>query len=300
MPRNLFLVPLRPVVIFAVALASWTCCVARTSQCQAQVVQAAGDVVPEPNVATAATPAARSAGEGPSGASPLTADDMIPTRNLLDIFEEGGLLMLPLVACSFILLVFVFERLISLRRGRVIPRPFVKRFLHQLREGDLDQEAALAICEENRSPVAYVFAAAVRKWGRPAVEVEQALLDAGERAVNGLRKYLRVFNGVATVSPLLGLLGTVVGMISAFNTIATSSAMGRPELLASGISQALLTTAAGLTIAIPALICYLFFVSRVDQLIIEIDALGQQVVEIISAEGAQPTPKTRSRRRSAA
>jgi len=226
----------------------------------------------------------------------------IPTRNLLTIFQDGGLLMLPLLVCSFVLVVFIFERLIALRRGRIIPRPFVKRFLHQLREGELDQQQALDLCAENKSPVATVFAAAVRKWGRPTVEVEQALLDAGERAVNGLRKYLRVFNGVATVSPLLGLLGTVVGMISAFNAIATSSAMGRPELLAAGISQALLTTAAGMTIAIPALICYLFFVSRVDQLIIEIDALGQEVVDIISAEGVNVTAKVkpRARRRDAA
>jgi len=248
-------------------------------------------------MASPTTPA--DAGEDVAG---ISTDDAIPTRHLLDIFEDGGMLMLPLVGCSFILVVFVFERLITLRRGRVIPRPFVKRFLHQLRSGELNQQAAMEICQESRSPVADVFAAAVRKWGRPAVEVEQALLDAGERAVNGLRRYLRVFNGVATVSPLLGLLGTVVGMIRAFNAIATSSAMGRPELLASGISQALLTTAAGLSIAIPALICYLYFVSRVDQLIIEIDALGQNVVEVVSAEGLESVtkPKSRVRRQSTA
>src|SRR5690606_26617011 len=134
-----------------------------------------------------------------------------------------------------------------------IPRPFVKRFIQQLRENQLDKAQALELCEQNDSPVARVFAAAVQKWGRPSVEVEQAIIDSGERVTNGLRKYLRMFNGIATVSPLLGLLGTVVGMIQAFNAIATSDAMGRPELLAGGISQALLTTAAGLTVAIPAL-----------------------------------------------
>ncbi len=142
----------------------------------------------------------------------------------------------------------------------------------------------LKLCEENASPVAEVFGAAVRKWGRSSVEVEQAILDAGERATNGLRRYLRLFNGVATISPLLGLLGTVLGMIRAFNAIVNAGAMGRPELLAGGISQALLTTAAGLTVAIPGLIAYLYFISRVDRLIISIDALGQQVVDLISAE----------------
>jgi len=220
-----------------------------------------------------------------SEATPVADKAPIPTKNLLDVIREGGALMYPIGVCSFILLVFVFERSISLRRGRVIPRPFVKRFLHQLEEKQLDREEALALCEHNRSPVAEVFGAAVKKWGRPSVEVEQAVIDSGERVTNGLRRYLRLFSGISTISPLLGLLGTVLGMIRAFNEIATADAMGRPELLAAGISQALLTTAAGLTIAIPAFIAYLFFVSRVDRLIIEIDGLAQQVVHSISADG---------------
>jgi biopolymer transport protein ExbB len=217
-------------------------------------------------------------------AAPVVAENPIPMKNLLAVARDGGPLMIPLAICSFILLVFVFERAISLRRGRVIPLPFVRRFVHQLEEGLLDREAAAELCVENRSPVAEVFGAAVNKWGKPSVEVEQAVIDEGERVTNGLRRYLRLFSGVSTISPLLGLLGTVLGMIRAFNAIATADAMGRPELLAGGISQALLTTAAGLSIAIPAYIAYLFFVSRVDRLIIEIDAHGQRVVNLICAE----------------
>jgi biopolymer transport protein ExbB len=231
-------------------------------------------------------------------AAAVSADEnanSIPTRNLLQVLRDGGILMIPIGVCSFILFVFVFERAISLRRGRVIPLPFVRRFLEQLREGQLTREEALELCEENRSPVAEVFAAAIRKWGRPSVEVEQALIDAGERVTNGLRRYLRLFNGISTITPLMGLLGTVVGMIGAFNAIVTAGAMGRPELLAAGISQALLTTAAGLSVAIPALIVYLFFVSRVDRLIISIDALGQQLVELISAEAQSSKGKGRSK-----
>ncbi len=208
----------------------------------------------------------------------------IPTKSLLDMVLAGGPLLIPLLVCSFVLLLVVFERTVNLRRARVIPSPFVKRFLHQLREGQLDRNDALHRCEQNSSHVARVFASAVRKWGRPAVEVEQALIDEGERTAARLRRYLRVMNGVATVSPLVGLLGTVWGMMVAFNSIATASAMGRPELLAAGISQALLTTAAGLFIAIPALIFYLFFAGRVDHLVSEIDQKGQELVSIISAE----------------
>ena len=228
-----------------------------------------------------------------------TATDAVPvapSRNLLTIIKNGGPLMIPIVFCSIILFLFVFERTISLRRGRVIPRPFVKRFLHQLREGQLDQEEALELCNNSGSPVAQVFAGGVNKWGRPAVEVEQGILDAGERATNGLRRNLRLLNGVATVSPLLGLLGTVVGMITAFDQIASSKASGDPSIVASGISMALLTTAAGMTVAIPALISYLFFTSKVDRLIIEIDELGQEVVAEISAEASQKPKVTRRKK----
>jgi biopolymer transport protein ExbB len=242
--------------------------------------------------------------ESRGAAEPVSEGDLIPRKNLLQIIKAGGILMIPILFCSFVTLVFVFERAVALRRGRVIPGPFVKRFLHQLREGQLDRDAALELCEQNRSPATQVFAAAVRKWGKPAVEVEQAVLDAGERASNGLRKYVRIFNAVSTITPLMGLLGTVFGMIKAFNDISTSDAMGRPEFLARGISEALITTAAGLSIAIPALVCYLFFLSRVDQLIIELDALGQEVVAAVSAEALQErgssSKPARARRESAA
>ncbi len=221
---------------------------------------------------------------GPSAAEPTSDDSPRATKNLLAVLRDGGPMMIPLAACSFALFVFVFERAISLRRGRVIPRPFVRRFLDQLNEGELERREALARCRENRSPVAEVFAAGVMKWNRPAVEVEQAIIDAGERVANGLRRYLRLFNGISTVSPLLGLLGTVSGMIRAFSAIATADAMGRQELLASSISEALLTTAAGLTIAIPAIVAHLYFSSRVDQLVTQIDTLGQQVVNAIASD----------------
>jgi biopolymer transport protein ExbB len=224
-------------------------------------------------------------------------EEHIPTKSVIDMFFAGGILMYPILLSSFVLLLFTFERLVSLRRGHVIPKPFVRRFLQQLGDDQLSQGEALVLCEENGSHVAKVFAAAVRKWGKSAVEVEQAIIDAGERVTNDLRKYLRVINGVSTVGPLLGLLGTVTGMIAAFNSISAAAAMGRPELLAVGISEALLTTAFGLFVAIPALIIYLYFAGRVDKHIMEIDELGQKVVELISAEalsGERPERSARS------
>jgi biopolymer transport protein ExbB len=186
-----------------------------------------------------------------------------------------------------------------LRRGRVTPGPFVKRFIQQLEAGQLDRDQAVLVCEENGSPVARVFSAAVKKWGRPAVEIEQAIIDAGERVVHELRRYLRVFNGIATVGPMLGLLGTVCGMIRAFNDIASSDAMGRPELLARGISEALFTTAMGLIVAVPAMLLYWWFVSIIDRLTVRIDGLGQQVVAVISSEAIQEANQAKTRTRKA-
>jgi biopolymer transport protein ExbB len=170
---------------------------------------------------------------------------------------------------------------------------FIERFLLQIRENALDRNDALQRCENESSHVARVFAAAIRKWGKPAVEVEQAVLDEGERIANVLRRYLRVLNGVSTVSPLLGLLGTVWGMIEAFNVIATSPAMGRSEMLAGGISVALITTAAGLLVAIPALILYLYFVGKVDGLIMDLDHYGQEIVNLISYEALEDRKTSR-------
>lgn len=246
-------------------------------------------------VATEPTQFAATDGDAADGLS-----GAIPTRSLLAIVHDGGLLMFPLLGCSFVLVIFVMERAASLRRGRVIPRPFVRRMMRQLKDGKLDRDDALELCEENGSPVAQVFAAALRRWGQSSAEVERAIVDAGERVAARLRKHLAVINGVATVSPLLGLLGTVCGMITAFNTIAVSDAMGRPELLAKGIGEALITTAAGLTVAIPALIFYMLFVSRVDRIVIDIDTLGQELVSIVASDSPTSRTKTTRSRREAA
>ena len=132
--------------------------------------------------------------------------------------------------------------------------------------------------------MAEVFLHGVRKWGKPSVEIEQAVIDGGERQISILKKRLRVLNGVGTLSPLVGLLGTVTGMIQAFNDIAQSNAMGQSEQLAQGIAMALLTTAIGLFIAIPALAAYMYLAGRIDALVMEMDGLGQELVYLISGE----------------
>jgi len=245
-------------------------------------------VASQPPAATADEPA--EAGQ--------TRDGLIPTGNLLATIRNGGVLMIPLLGCSFLLAVFGIERAVSLRTARVVPPPFVRRFVEQVQSGGLTRGTALDACEENGSPAARVFAAAVRRWGRPAVEIEQAAIDACERELNHLRRYRRVFNGVATIGPMLGLLGTVFGLMQSFNDVASAGAMGRPDLLARGFGEALITTAMGLLVAIPAMVLQSFFTGRIDRLAIRLDAVCQQVIDAISEEslaGARALGESRRR-----
>lgn len=250
-----------------------------------------------PAVALAQTPRAWAGGTEPSrepvrmAAVPPSAEaatgesaGLIPTGNLLATIHQGGVLMVPLLGCSFALVVFGIERAVNMRTNAVVPGLFVERFLAQLRDRSLDRAKALEACDSNGSPAARVFAASVRRWGRPAVEIEQAAIDAGERELNHLRRYRRVFNGVATISPLLGLLGTVFGLITSFNNVAAAGAMGRPDLLAGGFGEALITTAMGLLVAIPAMVLHTFFTSRADSLAMKLDESCQQVIDEISLE----------------
>jgi biopolymer transport protein ExbB len=210
---------------------------------------------------------------------------------------EGGWLMLPLAICCVVVFSLSIERTIALRRARVIPRPFVRRFTECVEDGQLSYEEATELCEEYDCPVAEVFRAAVRRWGRPMFEVEQAVMDAGDRVADGLRRFLRVFHAISNVAPLIGLLGTVLGMIDSFETISSQASLGQPESLAAGISVALMTTAGGLTVAIPAYLAYMYFSSKSDNYLNEIDKLCQRVVDCISAEGLESASGNRPNRK---
>jgi len=213
---------------------------------------------------------------------------------LVDRIRAGGWLMLPLGICSLVVFTLTLERLVALRRGRVIPRPFVRRFTECVEDGQLSYEEASGICEEFDCPVAEVFQAAVKRWGRPMLEIEQAVVDAGDRVSESLTKYLRVFHAISNVAPLIGLLGTVLGMIEAFETM--SGGAGGSDLLASGISTALVTTAGGLSVAIPAYLAYMYFAAVSDRYLNEIDRLCQRVIDGISAEGLEASGRKKTRR----
>jgi len=267
----------------------------------------------EPQFRTAQNPAP-SGGIPPVPESSATATDAIggeveqveaqaswfQTPAIVTKVMSGGWLMLPLGVCSMVVLTLSLERLIALRRGRVIPKPFVRRFTECVEDGVLSYEEATELCKEFDCPVSEVFRAALRRWGRPMLEIEQAVMDAGDRVSDGLKKYLRVFHAISNVAPLIGLLGTVIGMIDAFEVISDQKSIGRPETLASGISMALMTTAGGLAVAIPAYLAYMYFSSKSDRYLGEIEKLCQRVIDCISAEGLENAGSTRNKKRKAA
>ncbi|MCH7988232.1 MAG: MotA/TolQ/ExbB proton channel family protein [Planctomycetes bacterium] len=275
------------------------CAVAQPLSGQAQETADRDSAVQVQDDQSAATAQSRISAD--PGTNNETSNRSAILRNPMEIINRMGTLgwiFLTLFSlASIIALWFAIERFVVLRRSRVIPRHFVERFLQHLEQRKLTRDDALRLCEENASPMAAVFSHGIRKWGKPSVEVEQAIIDGGERQVSLLRKHLRVLNGVATVTPLIGLLGTVCGMILAFDEIAASDAMGKAGKLGSDIGLALVTTAAGLTIAIPSLITYMFLAGRVDSLVMEMDLHAQDVVHLISSEALSektvPSPRMR-------
>ena len=205
---------------------------------------------------------------------------------LLDLLRKGGPLMYPLYLCSVVVVAFGVERAIGLRSRRIFPPTVVNRVRAAtfLPGSSMDPHRLLADLQNDNSPVGRVIKAGLKKADRPLPELEKAIEDAGEREADLMRRHCRVLSITASLSPLLGLLGTVFGMIQAFMTVAArEEALGRTELLAAGIYQALVTTAVGLSIAIPALVLYHVYVEKIDRLVGQMDDLATELVEKITA-----------------
>jgi biopolymer transport protein ExbB len=186
-----------------------------------------------------------------------------PLDTLFDIVVAGGPLMIPLGFCSVVGLAYIVERAIRMRRGKLGTTRLGEELAAAVSEGDVSR--GLEVCERSRTPLARILATRLTHATRPFLEMEKAVEDAGSREVKALTTSLRVLTVIAMIAPLLGLLGTIFGMIQAFINVALRQGLGKPELLASGIAQALITTAAGLTIAIPVQAAYFYFRARIDR-----------------------------------
>lgn len=237
----------------------------------------------------AATEPAASASPNPDVAGQGNEMDRVGRESLIRLIRQGNPLLWPLAACSIVALGYALERGFALRRKRVIPKDFVDRFLDRLSSGKLDRDRAAELCRANESPVARIFGYALRYWGQPSATIRQALDHDAATELMELKRNVRVLNGTATMAPLLGLLGTVVGMIESFDALGTGQTAGaaRSEALANGISIALLATAIGLVIAVISVAFYYYFLQRIDVLARELDDQARQVIDLISAESGR-------------
>ena len=212
----------------------------------------------------------------PTGGAPNSAQ----VTSVWDFVIKGGVMMIPIGLCSLVMIAVTAERAVSLRRSAVIPPQFVAGLQQRLQEVPGGPVKALAYCRNEQNPVARVFTAALKRFSLPLETLERHIAEAGEREVIRMRKNMRALSIIAAVSPLLGLLGTIFGMIAAFQTVAvTGDALGRTEMLAGGIYEALITTAAGLIVAIPALLAHHWLSAKIDRAVSEIDLMTLEFVE---------------------
>lgn len=192
-----------------------------------------------------------------------------------ELLVDGGVLMIPIGLASVLTLGLAIERLYALRRGHILPAGLWRDVQGALAGGNVP--GARELVSGRGSALARMLSAGLERWEDGRSELAMALEEAGQREVDELHLHLPALQGIASIAPLLGLLGTVVGMIQAFYTIAKERIVGNPELFAEPIGMALVTTAAGLTVAIPALVLYYWFRGRIRRLANSLDDIAREV-----------------------
>lgn len=195
--------------------------------------------------------------------------------------QAGGWLMLPILLCSVIALAIVGERFWSLQTKRITPPNLVAQVWQWHKSGSLDDEHIQALAKN--SPLGRILAAGLVNRHHPREIMKEAIEDVGRQVVHELDRYLNTLGTVAAVTPLLGLLGTVIGMIKVFAAI-TAHGVGNPGVLAGGISEALITTAAGLSVAIPSLIFYRYFRGKVNGLVLKMEEEALKMLDVMHGE----------------
>lgn len=200
---------------------------------------------------------------------------------MLELIKAGGWLMLPIILCSIAALAIVLERLWTLRRARVIPPGLMNTVYEQFERGTLTPEFVGDLSRQ--SPLGRVLSAGLANRHSSRDVMKETLEEEGRQVVHQLERYLATLGMIASIAPLLGLLGTVFGMIEVFAAI-VSAGVGNPAVLAGGISKALITTAAGLSVAIPALVMHRYLTSKVDMLVLAMENQAIRLVEVIHGE----------------
>lgn len=197
---------------------------------------------------------------------------------MVEIVKSGGYLMAPIIICAIIAMGIILERFWTLRQKRVIPEDLTSQVWGWVKQDKLDQKQIQTLYQG--SALGQILAAGLINRNRERTVLKDAIEDTGRHVVHELERYLEMLGTVAAVTPLLGLLGTVIGMVKVFTAI-TTHGVGNPTVLAGGIAEALITTAAGLTVAIPALIGYRYYRTRVDTLVVNMEKEAIKLVEAL-------------------
>ncbi|MHC2994226.1 MAG: MotA/TolQ/ExbB proton channel family protein [Candidatus Atribacteria bacterium] len=198
---------------------------------------------------------------------------------MFEVFEKGGFLMYPIFICSLFAVTIFFERMFYLKSVKTRSKKFVGRVKNLVKKGSIDM--AISACRKSPTPISQIMLAGLMKYSRGREEIKEAIEDSANQEIPLLERNLSFLSTIGNITPLLGLLGTVFGMIKAFNVIAVMG-VGKPEALAEGISMALLTTAFGLSVAIPTIVIYNYLAHRVDKLIREMETSCVDLLELLT------------------
>lgn len=199
----------------------------------------------------------------------------------IEVFEKGGVLMYPIFISSLVAITIFFERMFYLKGIKTKTKRFVLRLNNLIKKGSIN--LAISACRKSPTPISQIMLAGLMKYGQSRKEIKEAIEDSANQEIPLLEKHLSTLATIGNITPLLGLLGTVFGMIKAFNVIAVMG-VGKPEALAGGISEALLTTAFGLSIAIPTIVIYNYLSNRVDKIIREMEVSCVDLLDLLTRE----------------
>jgi len=201
---------------------------------------------------------------------------------MFDIFQQGGVIIIIISALSLVAAAIIIERLLFFRKIRVDEDKMISRLKVTLEKGHFDE--ALSICENNPSPITNLMRVGIEHRSYSPQVIKDMIMAAANSEIPIMERYLSTLGTIAHIAPLLGLLGTVTGNIKAFGVLGNLSSVGDPSLLAQGISEALLTTAAGLIVSIPAIIFYNYLVSKVNHIIIRLENRVNELVLLLRVE----------------
>lgn len=201
---------------------------------------------------------------------------------MFDIIVSGGWLMLPIIICSIITIAITIERFWTLNPSKIAPRNQLGQVWNWIQTNQMDSEKLKEL--RRSSPLGRILAAGLSNSRHGRDIMKDSIEEAASQVIHEMERFLTILGTIATISPLLGLLGTVFGMITVFNEIMLHQGTGNASVLAGGISQALITTAAGLCVAIPAMISHRFFLRRMDTLVVTMEQESVKLVDALHSE----------------